>query len=191
MATAPPPAVQPEPPPPDLKILWTRLALFFAVIGVLGSLHMSLGMEPPLKACPLCYYQRAFIMAAAAVLAIGMFLPGVPTAAVKVLALAPAFAGAAISTYHTYLAATGALECPKGVTGVLAAPQEGLLVFVFLMAALLGDLFHRGQYVMQGIGAILLGFVFCTTGVRSTAPPPPTAKDAPLDGCRPPYKEMP
>jgi hypothetical protein len=178
---APPP---PAPPPPDLKILWIRLALFVSVIGVLGSLHLSLNMG--LKACPLCYYQRAFIMAAAGLLAFGMFLPGMPTAAVSVLALIPASAGFCIAVEHVRLELIGSLECPLGISGFLIAPQESLIIFATVVAALVGDLLHRKVYVMQGLGALLLGLVFCTTGIRSTSAPPPEPPDSELKGCRKP-----
>lgn len=171
-------------PEPDFKALWTRGALFVAVVGVLGSLHLSLGMDPPLRACPLCFYQRAFIMAAAAVLAFATFLPGMPTAALTVLALPSAVAGAAIAGWHAYLDWTRVLECPVGITGVLSAPRESLIVFALLVALLLGDLFHRKQYVMQGIGAVLLGVVLCTTSVRSVPDRPTGPAPEPLDGCR-------
>ena len=181
----------PPAPPPDFKMLWTRCALFIAVIGVLGSLHLSLGMD--LKACPLCYYQRSFIMAVVAILTFAMFLPGMPTGAATVLALAPAFAGTAIAVLHTYLATSGALECPAGISGTLYAPSESLIVFSLLMLCLLGDLFHQRRYVMQGIGAMLLGFIFYTTCTRAVPKmdPPTTPYDStkPLDTCRKPYQE--
>jgi disulfide bond formation protein DsbB len=167
---------------PDLKVLWTRCALFVAVLGVLGSLHLSISME--LKACPLCFYQRAFMMAAAGVLAFGTFLPGMPTAALTVLALPAAFAGTGVAVWHSYLDATGVLECPAGISGFLTAPQESLIMFVLLMALLLGDLFHQQKYVVQGIGAILLGVVFCTTSIKATPAKMTEPHPAPLDGCR-------
>jgi disulfide bond formation protein DsbB len=185
-----------EPPassasPPDLKVLWTRCALFIAVVGVLGSLHLSLNMD--LKACPLCYYQRAFIMSVAAILTFGMFLPGVPTAAQTVLALAPAFAGACIAGFHTYLVMSDVLECPAGISGTLAAPAESLVMYTLLVLCLLGDLFHQGKYVMQGLGAMLLGFVFYTTSTRAVpAMPSPSApydETKKLDTCRKVYRE--
>ena len=173
-----PPQAPPE-TPSDLKVLWTRLALFLAVVGVLGSLHLSLSME--LKACPLCYYQRAFMMVTAGILAIGMFLPGMPLAGQTVLALIPAFAGGSMAAFHTYLELNGTLECPKGITGFLVAPQESLIIFTLILAALLGDLFHRGVYVMQGVGAMLLGLVFCISCVRSVADGLPQSAE---EGCR-------
>lgn len=192
MSTAtPPPAAAPDvEPTPDLKILWLRLATFIAVIGVLGSLHLSINME--LQACPLCYYQRAFIMAAAGILAFGMFLDGVPPGAVSVLALAPSVAGLCIAGQHVRFEWAGDLECPKGISGVLVAPQESLIVFVLLVAVLLGDLLHRKNYTVQGFGAVLLGVVFCTTSMRSVQrmdPPTRAYEKTEPDGCRKPYKK--
>src|SRR5436190_2221701 len=36
--------------------------------------------------------------------------------------------------------------------------------------------------------AVLLGVAFGYAGIKSVPPPPKTPKDAPLDGCRPPYR---
>ncbi len=181
-----------RPSAPDLKTLWPRLALFVSVVGVVGSLYLSLQLD--LKACPLCFYQRAFIMSVAAILGIGLFLPGVPAAALTPLALAPAVAGGGVAALHTYLVWTGVLECPVGATRVLVAPQESLIVFATLLILLAVDLFHQGRYAMQGIGAMLLGYVFYSTCIKATPEPPtPTApyktdmKD--LDGCRKVYHE--
>lgn len=176
---------------PDLKVLWTRLALFVAVVGTLGSLHLSIQMQ--LQACPLCYYQRAFMMSAAAVLLFAMFLPGVPTSAVAILALSPALAGAAIAAHHSALVWKGFLECPKGITGALTAPEESLLVFSILVVALLGDLVHRNRYIAQGIGALLLGYLLCNLCMRSTVPLPeptvPYEDTGDLKTCRRPFKD--
>jgi disulfide bond formation protein DsbB len=189
MATATPPAAASEPAPgPDLKILWTRLALFIAAVGVLGSLHLSINMG--LQACPFCYYQRTFMMAAAGVLLFAMFLPGVPSAAVSVLALTPASAGLGIAVMHVYIEWTGGLECPNGISGVLVAPQESLLVFALLVGSLVGDLVHRRTYLLQGLGAMLLGVVFCLMCLKSvqrTDPPTAPYKTEVPDGCRKPF----
>jgi hypothetical protein len=187
MATEAPPqgAIQEGPPPavkaePDFKVLWTRVALFFAVVGVLGSLHLSLVMN--LKACPLCFYQRAFIMAAASVLLFGLFLH-VPPAAQTVLTLPAAFAGLCIAAQHTRLVVSGAMECPSGITGVLVAPAESLIIYLLLVGCLVGDLLHRGKFIVQGVGAMLLGLVFCTTSIKATPPPPTVPRPDPLDTC--------
>ncbi|MBI1832876.1 MAG: disulfide bond formation protein B [Planctomycetes bacterium] len=166
----------------DAAVLWTRCALFVAVVGVLGSLHLSMGMN--LRACPLCFYQRAFMMAAAGALAFGPFLPGMPSAAQTVLALPSVIAGAGIAGWHIYLEWNEKLECPVGITGVLTAPGESLIVFGLLVVLLLGDLFHQRKYVMQGVGAILLGVVFAVTSVHGVPDRPTGPHPAPLDGCR-------
>jgi Disulfide bond formation protein DsbB len=187
MSTDSPPQ---EKPAPDLKALWTRFALFFAVVGVLGSLHLSLA-EPQLKACPLCFYQRAFIMSVAAILALGMFLPSVPTAAQTVLALAPALAGAAIAVWHVWLEYAGVLECPLGRSDILTAPQESVLIYILVVAMLVGDLFHQKKYVMQGVGAVLVGVVFSITCIKGVPETPerttPYGENEKLDGCRKVY----
>ena len=165
------------PAPPDRKILWLRLAFFVSAVGVVGSLYLSIGIE--LKACPLCFYQRAFIMAVAAVLGFGLALPGLPTAALTPLTLAPATAGAWIAIQHVILDATGVLECPIGVTGVLVAPQESLVVYALLMFLLLVDLVHQRRYVSQGLGALMIGIVLGNLCMRST--PPAKEPTAPYD----------
>jgi len=186
-ATPPPAAEQPPAPGPDLKILWIRLALFIAVLGVLGSLHLSINMG--LQACPLCYYQRTFMMAVAGILLFGMFLPGVPSAAVSVLALGPAAAGLCVAAMHVYYEWNGALECPKGASGVLPVPQESLAVFLLLVGMLVGDLVHRRMFLLQGVGAILLGVVLCSMCLKSVqrmeAPTEPYKTEP--DGCRKPF----
>jgi hypothetical protein len=123
-------------------------------------------------------------MAAAGVLAFGLFLH-VPPATQSVLALPAAAGGGAVAAWHTYLDWTGALECPMGVTGHLTAPQESLIVFLILIVLLLGELLQQRKYILQGIAAILVGVVFCITCVKGVPenPPSPTG---PLDGCRKP-----
>ena len=167
----------PASPPPDLKILWLRLAFFVSAVGVVGSLYLSLGMD--LKACPLCFYQRAFIMSVAAVLGFGLTLPGFPMAAATPLALAPATAGTWIAIRHVILDSTGVLECPIGVTGFLVAPQESLIVYALLMILLLVDLFHQRRYVSNGLYAVMIGFVLGNMCMRST--PPAKEPTAPYD----------
>jgi disulfide bond formation protein DsbB len=49
---------------------WAIVALAFSLVGTAGSLSLSLGLG--LKACPLCFYQRTFMMSTFAVLALGL-----------------------------------------------------------------------------------------------------------------------
>jgi len=116
-------------------------------------------------------------------------MPGVSPAALAPLALASALAGGLIAAFHTYLDATGVLECPAGISAAFTAPQESLAVYVLLLMFLLGDLFHQRRYVVQGIGAVLLGIIFSGTCIQATPPSPdPTGPyTTPLDGCRKAY----
>src|SRR5438045_7785490 len=98
----------------NMKLAMTALAV--AVAGTAGSLYLSIGMG--LKACPLCFYQRTFVMGVVAVLCLGLLLPGVRTSVLNVLALPLAVGGLAIAGWHTYLEAGGFLECPDGVFAI-------------------------------------------------------------------------
>lgn len=164
----------------NLKDLWTRAALFVAVVGVIGSLYLSLKMD--LKACPLCFYQRAFMMAAMGALAFGLFVH-VPPAVQSVLTLPAAAGGGAIAVWHTSLVSTRAMECPLGVSGWLTAPQESMVVFALLVALLLGDLLHTRKFIIHGIAGVLLGVAFAMTCVEGVHPDP-ISPTGPLDGCR-------
>ena len=183
-------AVQPQ-TAPGIKILWIPLALFVSVGGVVGSIYLS--AEMGLKACPLCFYQRSFMMAVATILIWGMCLPGIPASALTPLALSSAVAGGGIAVFHTYLDATGFLECPLGITDRLPVPQESLIVFSVLVFLLIVDLFHHRQYLLQGLGAILLGGVLAAICLNEHVTPPPPVPEKPyqteLDGCRRAYRE--
>src|SRR5262245_9418060 len=86
--------VAPLEPPKDV-LLWNVLALVVALVAVGGTLWLSLGMG--LKACPLCYYQRSFVMGAAAVLLLAQLTELRGSAVVSVLAMPLAVAGLGIA----------------------------------------------------------------------------------------------
>src|SRR5437762_5605329 len=104
------------PPTNAASSTWTWLAALVALVALAGSLYLSIGMG--LKACPLCFYQRTFVMGVVAVLCLGLLLPGVRTSVLNVLALPLAVGGLAIAGWHTYLEAGGFLECPDGVFAI-------------------------------------------------------------------------
>jgi Disulfide bond formation protein DsbB len=173
--------------------LLTAVAALVSLAALAGSLYLSIGMG--LKACPLCFYQRTFIMGAAGVLCVGLFLPGVRRSALCALALPAAVGGLVIAIFHTYLEATGFLECPLGVLDFGSAPQQSLAAHVLLVLLLVAGLFADGARrpadLVVGAGAIVLGLLFALGGIRSTPPSPqPKAPyEMPLDqdGCRRPY----
>src|SRR5262245_66543427 len=99
-------------------------SLLVAVVALAGSLWLSVGMK--LKACPLCFYQRTFVMGVVAVLLVGLLAGVRPASVLSLLALPLAAGGVGVAGFHVYLEQTGKLECPDGILGLGTAPQQGL-----------------------------------------------------------------
>src|SRR5262245_61043536 len=107
---------------------WTWAALAVSLVAGAGSLYLSIGMK--LQACPLCFYQRAFMLGTFAVLATGLFAGLGRTVSLGLLAFPLVIAGLAIAGTHVNLERTGTLECPTGVLGLGTAPQQSLAAFI-------------------------------------------------------------
>jgi disulfide bond formation protein DsbB len=174
-------------------IAWLALALAAGAVG--GSLWLSLRMG--LKACPLCLYQRSFVMAALAVLTVGLVLRAVDAATACVLALPAAVAGTSVAAFHVYLESIGKLECPPGVFDLGTAPKQSLSVLALLTALLLlGSLTGKSFLVkmLHTLVAVVIGVALAVGAVASAPPPPPSPtsrKDQPRDICWPPYRGSP
>lgn len=171
--------------------LWTWLAFAAAAIAVAGSLFLSLGLG--LKACPLCFYQRAFVMGAAAVLAVGLMVRVPRPGLLSLLALPLAAAGLGVAIFHMWLEYSGKLECPPGVLGLGTAPQQSLAILI-LLALLLGEDVLAHLQAPAGAAAavvatVVLGGLLAWGCVASAPPPPqPTAPyTGTFDTCRVPY----
>ena len=170
----------------------TWLGLLAGGVGIAGSLHLSLGMG--LIPCPLCYYQRGFVMGATAVLLLGLLSGARRLVCVAGLALPLAAGGAAVAGFHVYLEATGKLECPAGVMDYGSAPQQSLAALgaltLLLLLATLSSRQASGGVVGAFLG-LILGAGIAYGCVVST--PPSTKRttpyEEPLKGCRPPYVE--
>jgi len=164
-------------------------AAAFALIGSAGSLYLSLGMG--LHACPLCFYQRSFVMATFAVLAVGWLAAG-GRVNLAVLAVPTALAGFVLALMHTRLALTGGLECPNGLFG--PAPVDSLAIHALLVAALAVGCFAGTEAEVGHLGAIGLGVILGVAmayGCLNSNPPPAEPKqpyDAPPIICRKPYQ---
>jgi disulfide bond formation protein DsbB len=165
---------------------WRFAALLLALAGVAGSLYLSIGMG--LKACPLCFYQRSFAMAVAAVLLIGWLLH-LRQEALCMLALPSATSGLGVAIFHTYLEFAGKLECPRGILALGTAPQQSFALLALLFATLLGGaLTLRRSSILAA--SILLGAALAAASIWSSpsmpsAPSQPYAE--PLTICRPPF----
>jgi len=175
----------PAPAAPAARFgLFAALALLVALAAVGGSLYLSLGMD--LKACPLCLYQRAFVMAAAGILLLAWLAGSPQPGLASLLALPPALAAAGVAAFHVYLEQTGKLVCPQGVLGVGTAPQQALAVQALLLLLLVVDVGRHCCW--QAAVAGLLGVAFAVGAVVSAPPmPKPEPFDKPPDRCRPPY----
>jgi disulfide bond formation protein DsbB len=180
-------------PPTGAGSPWSWFALVAAVAGLAGSLFLSLGME--LKACPLCFYQRAFMMSLVAVLGVGLLAGAARPERLALLALPLAVAGLGVALFHVSLEVRGKLECPTGLLRLGTAPQQSLVVFAALTGLLIVDAL-RGVGAAFGAWAALAGSVvlgaLLAVGSTVANPPMPPAPDRPYekqpDVCRPPYQ---
>jgi len=171
---------------------WMLAALVVAFAAMGGSLSLSVCLH--LKACPLCFYQRAFVMGLFGVLGMGV-VAGVGRAdRLSLLALPLATAGLGVALFHVSLELRDKLECPAGLFGLGTAPQQSLAAFVLLFGLLLIDAIRTpkadsGPWIAL-VGAVLLGALLAVASCIANPPPPapPTAPYAkPPDICRPPF----
>jgi disulfide bond formation protein DsbB len=167
--------------------------LVIALVTLAGSLWLSVGMG--LKACPLCFYQRTFVMGVVCVLAVGLLTGPRHHAVLNVLALPMAVGGVGVALFHVYLELTGKLECPAGLLGVGTAPQQALAAqAVLLVVILLGVVRGRDaepRALLASAAAVLVGLLLAWGSVASAPPMPPAptkAYETPLDICRPPFR---
>ena len=166
---------------------YALLATFIAAAATCGSLWLSIGMR--LKACPLCFYQRTFVMTVAGMLLVGL-LARIARGTLCLLAVPAAAAGFGVAVFHVWLELSGRLECPAGVMGFGSAPQQsaGLLGLLFVVV-----LAGAWRAVSSGVaaGAVLLGALFAWGSIASAPPLPPApakAYETPMDMCRPPFR---
>src|SRR6202011_4477973 len=117
--------------PGSAAVVLVLPALLVALVALAGSLWLSVGMS--LKACPLCFYQRTFVMSVVAVLGIGVLTGARHRGVLNLLALPLTVAGVGVAVFHEYLEQTGKLECPAGIMGIGTAPQQSLTVLAVLL----------------------------------------------------------
>jgi hypothetical protein len=171
-------------------LTWAALIVALAALG--GSMSLSLCMG--LKACALCFYQRAFVMSLVGVLGMGWVGGAVRLGRLSLLALPLAMAGLGVALFHVSLEMRGKLECPPGILGLGTAPQQSLAAFVLLFGLLLVDAILAPKQGAASwialVGALLLGAILAI-GSCVANPPPPAAPSEPYarppDICRPPF----
>ncbi len=148
-----------------------------------------------LKACPLCFYQRTFVMGVVGILAVGLLAGPRHHAILNVLALPLAVGGVGVALFHVYLELTGKLECPAGLLGFGTAAQQSLAALTILLAVvIIGAVRGRdaeARAIPASAVAVLVGLLLAWGAVASAPPMPPVptkAYDTPLDICRPPFR---
>jgi disulfide bond formation protein DsbB len=187
------PQTAPTETPRTVDNYWNWAALAIAIVGVAGSLWLSIVME--LKACPLCYYQRSFVMGVAAVLAVGLLAKVRAAGLLSILSLPLAIAGMLVAFFHVNLERTNVLECPAGILGWGTAPGQSLALYLVLAVVLCVDL--AGSKALQislapTAGAVVLGVLMAIGCLKSNpplakAPDKPYPSDQKIETCRPPY----
>lgn len=159
-----------------------------ALAGLAGSLYLSLGMN--LKACPLCFYQRSFVMSLVALLAVGLLTSAGRGVRLSLFGLPIVTAGLGVALFHVSLEMGEKLECPKGALGYGTAPQQSLACFVVLFALLLVDALRQPDRRSMVVGLVLGGLL--AVGSCTSNPPIPPTPSQPYPGppeiCRPPVK---
>jgi hypothetical protein len=168
------------------------LAPFLVALGaLLGSLWLSIGMG--LKACPLCYYQRTFVMGVVAVLGIGLLAGERHRRVLNLLALPLVVAGVGIAVFHVYLELSGKLECPAGVLGLGTAPQQSLAVLSALLILVVVGVVRGGIltafHPLAAPAALVLGLLLAWGAVVSASSTPPKDYSV-FDMCRPPLRQQ-
>jgi disulfide bond formation protein DsbB len=173
------------------------LALILSAGAVAGSLYMS--WEMGLKACTLCFYQRAFACGLVGVLAVGVLAFRDQGAKLCKVALPLAVAGLGVAGFHVWLGWTswpreGAewyLACPAGIEGIGTAPQQSFAAFALITAVLLigavGEIGASGRGGAALVLALVLGAGGAVASLRANpemAAPKPLPS-TPLDTCQP------
>jgi disulfide bond formation protein DsbB len=145
-----------------------------------------------LKACSLCFYQRTFMMAVVAVLAVGLLAGAARPARPSLLAVPLAVAGLAVALFHVSLELRGKLECPAGLLGLGTAPQQSLAVYLLLAALLAVDAAGAGNLpaLLGGaaLGAALAVASLVANPPMSPVPAKPYDPQQRIEVCRPPYR---
>jgi disulfide bond formation protein DsbB len=173
------------------------IALLVSAGAVAGSLYLSLEMN--LKACTLCFYQRAFACGLVGVLATGVLTFRDQGAKLCMVALPLAIAGLGVAGFHVWLGWTGwprqaadwYLACPAGIEGIGTAPQQSFAAFALLTAVLLIGALGEVSASGRGGFALFLALVLGAGGAYASIAANPRMADpkplpaTPLDTCQP------
>lgn len=171
--------------------------LVLSGLGVAACLYLSLGLK--LIACPLCIYQRSFIMAVFGLLTVGWLFARHSLPLISALSIPLVFTGLGVAAYHEYLVVNGTIECPLGFLGVGSLPAQSLMLFVILAATSITGVWSpkleikTPRAIVAGLAAVL-GLLLAWASVAGSPPIPVRTKPydpekEPFNNCRPVYRE--
>ncbi len=189
-----------------VSTFWTWLALLVTLVAVAGSLYLSIGMD--LIACPLCFYQRTFVMGVAAVLLVGLFAGPGRSGLLSLVTLPLTAAALGVAGFHVYKEYNKDLECPGGAICDLykqlkkvdkcpevlqeydTAPKESAAILLILFLVQTIDVLRsgsRGGFGLVGwLAALIVGGGLAYGAIASAGPGKIPEAPAPLQGCRKP-----
>lgn len=179
-----------------MKNSFTWAAFFVALLALTGSLLLTWHLN--LKACPLCLYQRIFVMGVVGLMGVGLCVGGLRPGLLSLLALPLACAALTVAGFHVYLVQNGTLECPLGLFGLGVAPLQSLVILLLLTGLLLFDILRSGSSggfsPLATPAPALLGILLGFAAIKSSPPPPKVPEGGysiPVneDGCRPPFRQ--
>ena len=158
------------------RLPYEDAAFVFALLTLVGSLFLSMGMG--LNACPLCFYQRTFIMGVVSILGMGKAyrLPVRP-GTLSLLALPLALSGLGVALAHSHLVWSGTLVCPEGILGAGPAPYQSLVSYIVVTLLLIPGARSASVHRLSGspkwLAPLLLAAAFTALSVLSSPPIPP------------------
>jgi disulfide bond formation protein DsbB len=162
------------------------------MVALAGSLWLTLGMG--FTACPLCIYQRTFVMGVVAVFGVGVFSEARFRPVINLLALPVAVAGFVVAILQSIAELLGKIECPMGILGIGTAPQQSVVALGIVLMLVVWGCVRTGRSVRSRWQLLAwsggLGLLLAVAGLLSAPPlpsPPTRPYERPPDACRAPY----
>lgn len=183
-ASLPPPDEHGPRAPAGLRVPWPLV--LFAAGGVAGSLALSLVLG--LRACPLCFYQRAFACMAFAALALSLHARSNVSVLLGLrIAGTAAVAGGGVAVGQVAQELTLRLQCPPGFGSLGTASQQSLAFFLVLTGWLAWLVVRSARWGWIGPG-VLGGVLIAASLVANPPPTPARGREDPSTTCHPPER---
>lgn len=143
----------------------TWFALVVALAALNGGLYLTLGMG--YRPDPLALYQRGFILAIVALLAVGLVSGAFRPGGLSLLALPMALAGTLLGGLNIVLERTGVIDSFPGIHGLGSVCEQSILAQGVLLLVIFVDVFRRQPPWLATMLAFLLGVGLAFFAVKS------------------------